>query len=117
MIVPLAHLRVGTESQVAGAERDLAVWCPQSVGRATRPGVGGRIVHEPCPHRVPIQVAKGRKGVEVIFHEARTVTPLPEVAPASPEPVERLGGLGHEPAEGAAEGVGLRPLEQEVEVI
>lgn len=103
--MPPAPPRVRAHGQVARVEADEPMGGPQRIGRAARPGVGCRIVHEPRPHRAPSQVAAGSEGLQVVFDHAAAVPALSEVAGTAAGPVEGQSGLGHEPAEGAAEGV------------
>ena len=116
-VVPLSYLWVRAQGEIARVKGDHGIGGAEGVGGAARPAIGRRICDEARSHRVPIEVPERGEGVDVIFHEARAVSALPKMTPAPPEPVEGLGGLGHEPAHGPAEGVPRRRLEEQVEVI
>lgn len=80
---------------------------PQGIGRTARPGIGGGLLDDASQDRVPVQVAEGDEGVQVVFDHARALPALPEVATAAAGPVEGPRSLRHEPAKGTAEGIDL----------
>jgi hypothetical protein len=90
---------------------------PEGRGRTARPGRECGILHEVGPDRVPIQVPERGQRIGVFLDETGMIPPLPDVAPPGPRLVERLGGFGHEPAEGPSECVQLGRLEEQVHVI
>jgi len=116
-VVSSPDLPIGAQRQIARMKRDYLIRRPEGVGRATRPGVGGGIVHQAGPHGVSIQIPERGQRIGVLLDETGTVAPLPEVAPPPARLVERPGRFGHEPPERSAERIVRGRLEKQVHVV
>jgi hypothetical protein len=80
-VLPLTHVRLGTQGQIARMQRDHGIRRPEGVGHATRPRVGRGILHEARSDGIPIQIPERSQGRGVRLHQTCPVAPLPEVAP------------------------------------
>ena len=75
-VLPLADLRVGTQGQVAGMPCDQPIERPQAIGRVVRPGIDCRVVSDPGPDGVPIQVPEGGQGLGILLDQTGAIAPL-----------------------------------------
>ncbi len=101
------HLVISHPLQTAAARR---------IPGMTRPGLRGRMLHESASHRVEVHVSGHRPEIGLIFHQFGSIAALENMPSKAVSPRPSIGITGQKRLHAASE-VGLRSLEDDVQVV